>query len=257
MMPCSQCMCGHIGNSSLEPRLFCNRKNTDIERDFKMTQMKINQPKKLSTYKWKRLGSESLRNALRLHQDSISLFHLKSYPSAFQLSVLALEEFAKAKWVEHYYYSSITNEGFPDAEFEQGWLKLLYIHSEKQFGFVARDMFEYSPKLVNALRSGDLERRKQQAVYVGLDRDKKTIKTDGRISLPTRITYEDAKRMISWINAEFLFARKLLEFNESYFGIEAMDGILLSPAADCLKEWPFKSRMRSRSYLNSHVSRHK
>lgn len=222
-----------------------------------MTQRKIDQPKKLSTDKWKRLGSESLRNALRLHQDSISLFKLKSYPSAFQLSVLALEEFAKAKWVEHYYYSSITNEGFPDAEFEQGWLKLLYIHSEKQFGFVARDMFEYSPKLVNALRSGELERLKQQAVYVGLDRDKKTIKTDGRISLPTRIKYEDAKRMISWINAEFLFARKLLEFHESYFGIEAMDGILLSSAADCLMEWPFKSRMRSRSHLKSHISRQK
>jgi AbiV family abortive infection protein len=222
-----------------------------------MTQMKINRPRKLSTYKWKRLGSESLRNALRLHQDSISLFHLKSYPSAFQLSVLALEEFAKAKWVEHYYYSSITNEGFPDTEFEQDWLKLLYIHAEKQFVFVARDMFEYSPKLVNSLKNGDLERRKQQAVYVGLDRDKKTIKTDGRISLPTRIKCEDAKRMISWINAEFLFARQHLELYESYFGIEAMHGVLLSSAADCLKEWPFKSRMRSRSHLKTHISRHK
>ncbi|WP_319991782.1 AbiV family abortive infection protein [Janthinobacterium sp. GMG2] len=233
------------------------RPNADIERKLEMTKIKINSPKKLSMYKWKKLGSESLRNALRLHQDSISLFDLKSYPSAFQLSVLTLEEFAKAKWVEHYYYSSVTNEGFPDAEFEQGWLKLLYIHSEKQFGFVARDMFEYSSKLVNALKSGDLERRKQQAVYVGLERDKKTIKTDGKISLPTKIKYEDAKRMISWINAEFLFARKLLNFHGSYFGIEAMDDILLSSAADCLKEWPFKSRMRSRSHLKAHINQQK
>ncbi|WP_426169183.1 AbiV family abortive infection protein [Pseudoduganella sp. R-34] len=220
-----------------------------------MTQKHSKQPKKLSKYKWKKLGAESLRNALRLHQDSISLFHLESYPSAFQLSVLALEEFAKAKWVEHYYYSCITNDGFPDTEFEQDWLKLLYIHSEKQFGFVARDMFEYSPNLVNALRRGELERRKQQAVYVGFDRDKKLIKTEGRISLPSRIKPQDAKRMISWINAEFLFARKLLEFHESYFGIEAMDGILLSPAADFLAEWPFKSRMRSRSHLLRHIGR--
>jgi len=220
-----------------------------------MTNKPGNHPKKLSRYKWKKLGVESLRNALRLHQDSISLFHLESFPSAFQLSVLALEEFAKAKWVEHYYYSCITNDGFPDVEFEQNWLKLLYIHSEKQFGFVARNMFEYSPKLVDAMRRGELERRKQQAVYVGFDRDKKTIMTEGRISLPSKIKFNDAKRMISWINAEFMLARRLLKFHESYFGIEAMDEILLSAAADCLEKWPFQSRMRTRSHLRSHIGR--
>jgi len=58
----------------------------------------------LSPYKYKRIAEESLRNALRLHGDSIQLFTARSYPSAFLLSVLALEEFAKAKWVDHYYY---------------------------------------------------------------------------------------------------------------------------------------------------------
>ncbi|NIE63033.1 AbiV family abortive infection protein [Burkholderia sp. Ax-1719] len=56
----------------------------------------------LSLYKWKKLGKESLLNALRLHRDAILLFKAGSFPSAFQLSVLSLEEFAKAKWVEHY-----------------------------------------------------------------------------------------------------------------------------------------------------------
>ena len=68
----------------------------------------------LSKYKFKRLAIESLRNAIRLHLDSISLFEIESYPSAFQLSVLAMEEFSKAKWLEHYIYSSETNEGYPD-----------------------------------------------------------------------------------------------------------------------------------------------
>jgi hypothetical protein len=57
-----------------------------------------------------------------------------------------LEEFAKAKWIEDYYWTSITNCGLPGAEYEQAWLKLLYMHSEKQYAFVGRDMFEYQAK---------------------------------------------------------------------------------------------------------------
>ena len=63
----------------------------------------------LSKYKFKKIAEESLRNALRLHEDSILLYKNSSYPSSFQLSVLSLEEFAKAKWVDYYYYSTITN----------------------------------------------------------------------------------------------------------------------------------------------------
>jgi AbiV family abortive infection protein len=85
----------------------------------------------LSPYKYKRLAEESLRNALRLHCDSILLFISGSFPSAFQLSVLALEELAKAKWVDHVFYSSVTNEGLPDAQSEQEWLSLLYSHPKK------------------------------------------------------------------------------------------------------------------------------
>jgi hypothetical protein len=91
-----------------------------------------------------------------------------------------LEEFAKAKWVEHCYYSSVTNSGFPGAVTEQGWLKLLYIHLEKQYAFVARDMFEYPPALVDFLKIGKLERRKQQAVYVGLERGRKNVDYRGK-----------------------------------------------------------------------------
>src|SRR5665647_159196 len=104
-------------------------------------------PTGLSLYKYKRFAEESLRNALRLHGDSILLFDSGSFPSAFQLSVLALEEFSKANWVDHVFYSDLTNEIIPDYESEQEWLSLLYSHPEKQFAFVARNIFEYSPKL--------------------------------------------------------------------------------------------------------------
>jgi AbiV family abortive infection protein len=103
-------------------------------------------PEQLTKYKFKRIATESLKNGIRLHFDSILLFNNKSYPTSLQIAIIAIEEIAKAKWVEHYYYSSITNDGFPEKDFEQKWLKLLYFHPKKQYAFLARELFEYSPK---------------------------------------------------------------------------------------------------------------
>jgi AbiV family abortive infection protein len=211
----------------------------------------------LSKYKWKRLAAESLINALRLHRDAILLFNTGSYPSAYQLSVLCLEEFAKAKWIEDYYWTSVTNCGLPDAEFEQSWLKLLYVHSEKQYAFVARDMFEYPPALVEFIKSGKLERRKQQAVYVGLERDRKSAHVTSRISLPSAITLKEAKQLISWINSEFIFVHKKLMLQEVYFGISEMNEVMLSPAASVIFDWPHKSRTRSRKHQAAHHALHR
>lgn len=222
-----------------------------------MSKSHKNETNNLSLYKWKKLGKESLLNALRLHRDAILLFKSNSFPSAFQLSVLSLEEFAKAKWIEYYYYSAITNCGFEDVESEQKWLRLLYIHFEKQYAFVARDMFEYHPSLVEFIKSGDLERRKQQAVYVGLDRDRKTVLVKNRISLPSSVKQKEAKRMISWINAEFIFIHKTLMFCGQYFGIKEMDDVMMSPSASVIFEWPYKSRTRSVKHRHAHTALHK
>ena len=120
--------------------------------------------KTLSPYKFKRLAAESLRNSLRLHGDAILLYLHHSYPSAFQLSVLSLEELAKAKSVAHYYYSEITNGGLSKNEkFEQDWLFLLFSHTWKQSSFVARDMFDYSPKLVRFIHAKELELKKAKS----------------------------------------------------------------------------------------------
>lgn len=121
----------------------------------------------ISKYKLNKIAVESLKNAIRLHFDSILLYENGSFPSALQLSVLAMEEFSKANWVDHYIWSSETNEGYPDAEFEQGWLKLLYLHPEKQWSFVARETENYSPKFISLIQRRKLEEKKQNAIYVG------------------------------------------------------------------------------------------
>ena len=204
----------------------------------------------LSEYKFKKLSYESFINGLRLHFDSILLFNNKSYPSAFQLSVLALEEFSKSFWIEHYYSSSKSNIGFPDKEFEQGWLKLLYIHPEKQKAFFGWGMmFEYSPKFVAFVQARGLEAKKQIATYVGLERNKTEVNTASRISTPLRIKEKDAKQLISLINdyIKDLCKRKL--YQEYYFDIEIKDQLLTNELVEKLNSWKFQSGIMSNRWF--------
>lgn len=210
---------------------------------------------KLSAYKFKRIAKESLRNSLRLHSDSILLYVSGSFPSAFQLSVLAMEELAKAQWVDHYYYSAVTNEGFPHADFEQEWLSLLYFHPEKQFAFVARNIFEYSPKLVRFIKSRKLEHKKQQAVYVGLEKVGRKVDTNSRISTPTRIKEHDAKQIISLVNQEFVDIYNLITLNDMYFGIAELDTIINPDEHQFIFAWPHKSGLKSRRYRKQHIAK--
>jgi AbiV family abortive infection protein len=200
----------------------------------------------LSKYKLRRLSTEAFKNGLRLHFDSILLFNNESYPSAFQLSVLAMEEFSKSNWVEHYYSSSITNNGFPDEVFEQKWLKLLYLHPRKQtafFGWSAA--LDYSPKFVKFVQDRKLELKKQRATYVGLDKIKSKIDIKSRISIPTKIKEVDAKQMISMINDHLseICHRKMIQ--EIYFDLEEKDELITKELQLRLKKWKYKSGLRS------------
>lgn len=201
----------------------------------------------LSKYKFKRLTVESLRNAIRLHMDSISLFEIESYPSAFQLSVLALEEFSKAKWLEHYIYTSETNGGYPSKEFEQKWLKLLYSHPEKQWAFIARDLNDFSPKFSELVKDKKLEEKKQGATYVSLPRIKGKVDINGHVSVPTaKIKPNDAKQLISFINSELLTICWRIHDDGFYFDVDGVDDVFNDPIFIKLLNWPHKSRLRSR-----------
>ena len=195
-----------------------------------------------------------MRNALRLHGDSILLFDSGSFPSAFQLSVLALEEFSKANWVDHVFCSDLTNEIIPDYESEQEWLSLLYSHPEKQFAFVARDIFEYSPKLVRFIKSKKLEQKKQQAVYVGLERIRGKIDTTSRISTPLRIKERDARQIISLVNQEFVNIFNLIAQNDMYFGISELDAVINPNEHPFIFAWPYKSGLKSRHFRKQHIA---
>lgn len=215
-------------------------------------------PEKLSKYKFRRLSTEAFKNGLRLHFDSILLFNNKSYPSAFQLSVLAMEEFSKSNSVEHYFWSSETNEGFPDEKFEQEWLILLYFHPRKQtafFGWGA--IFDYSPKFVKFVQDKKLESKKQHATYVGLDKNKSKIDVKSRISVPTRIKELDAKQMISMINDHLSEICRIKMIQEHYFDLKEKDEIITTELQQHLNKWKYKSGLRSIRWFKSWMNKNK
>ena len=206
----------------------------------------------LSERKYRQLALESLRNSLRLLNDSVSMFNLGSYPTAFQLAVLSMEEYAKAKWVDHVYYSCITNEGFPAAAEEQFWLRLLYMHPEKQSAFLWKEEFEFSPKLSLACRSGDLDRRKQAATYVGLPKRGKQVDVNARVSLPSATKLADAKQMISLVARELRDVYWVIEKSDSYFGIEELNEVITSHEGMVAFKWPYGSGLKSRRFRPAH-----
>jgi AbiV family abortive infection protein len=204
----------------------------------------------ISKYKLVRMASEALRNSLRLHFDAVLLYENASYPSAFQLSVLSLEEFAKAKWVEDYVWTSETNGGYPDEDFEQKWLGLLYSHPEKQWAFIAREVFDYSPRFADFIKHRQLEEKKQRSVYVGLARNGRSVDVKSRISTPTRIGRRDASQLISLVNSEFLAVCKRLDDDDQYFDIAAMDAIFDRAIHIRLLKWKPRTGLKSRRWTD-------
>lgn len=182
----------------------------------------------LSARKYKRLAVEALRNSLRLFKDAQTLFATASWPTAFQLTVLAIEEFAKARWVDHVYYSSITNTGLPSEQLEQETLRPLYLHQPKQEWYLRDGYFDFSPKLHREVKSGLLDRRKQEATYVSLPKRGKRVDVNARVSVPDRIKEAETKQLMSLFAKELREVYKLLELNETYFGIEEMDAVVMS-----------------------------
>ncbi|MFM5409511.1 AbiV family abortive infection protein [Aeromonas veronii] len=212
--------------------------------------------KGISKYKLNKLAIESLRNTIRLHFDSVLLYENGSYPSALQISVLALEEFSKANWIDHYIWTSETNTGYPDVEFEQEWLKLLYLHPKKQWNFVAREINDYSPKFISLIQSRRLEEKKQNAIYVGLARTKGKIDTTSRISTPWKIKPKDARQFISIINDELLRICSNIEEDECYFeGGIGMDDVFDYKIYKRLLKWPHKSGIKNNVWRNKNQKR--
>jgi AbiV family abortive infection protein len=206
----------------------------------------------LPKYKYEKLSTEAIVNALRLHFDSILLFKNKSYPSAFHLSVLALEEIAKSNWIDHYVDSCETNHGFPEKEEQIKYLKLLYVHTSKQFAFINQEFHELSPKFYEYVASKKLEFKKQKSIYVGLERNDGKVDLKSKISTPSQIKETDAKKIISLNNTVLISLCKRNIENEHYYGPLRKYFLMNQDILIFLEsEWKYKSGVRGEKWLYS------
>ena len=154
--------------------------------------------------KIEKMANFVLKNGLRLHNDSITLFNKKCYPSAFFISVLALEEIGKFFLIEDFWWHSQV-DGRMEKEWEERFIKSIYFHRTKQNSF-AYNM--YGPvatsKFAKELFNGDIETKKQNAVYVGFPRDKREINLKGKINNPINISRIKASNQITNINDKII-----------------------------------------------------
>jgi len=147
-----------------------------------------------------RMAGLSFENGVRLHFDSILLFENECYPSAYFLSVLAVEEVGKAFLFEDFLWHSVC-DGRMEKQWEEKFLELTYSHTGKQASFARNLVWPISAnKLFESLYKGELEILKQHSVYVGLERDKGKINLKSRINNPLKVDRLKAQGQITNIN---------------------------------------------------------
>lgn len=171
----------------------------------------------------------ALRNALRLHFDSITLYKNRRYPSAFFLSIIALEETGKYFTLERLVFHSRI-EGRYELELEKSAIKAIYFHKIKQADFV-----ENMGLLKMPFELSNLEVKKQNSLYVGLiGRD-----IAGKITNPKSFTAGNVKRQVRYLN-DCLIAASLKSSIEGCVD-ESRRVLNIALARKLFRVWPLVS----------------
>lgn len=151
----------------------------------------------LSLRKLQHLAGLALKNGIRLHFDSIELYKMKSYSTALFISVIAMEEIGKAFWADHFVFHSRI-DGRLDNEMENEWINLLLgDHKGKQLSFLGQIFFDIDRKYFAYVESKQLDKLKQDSIYVGLEKPPKgNPRTSGKIINPSKHDKKKTKEQI-------------------------------------------------------------
>jgi len=157
--------------------------------------------KRASLQKLEKMEELTFKNALRLHFDSIMMYKNHSYPTAYFLSILALEELGKASLLDDFIWHSRI-EGRTDISEQEKWLETMYLHKPKQRLFSKQfwSLMTSARKVLRDIDSGKIEIDKQNAVYVSLPKKSRKIELKGRISTPFNVTSKKAKEQITVVS---------------------------------------------------------
>lgn len=190
--------------------------------------------------KIERMACLALKNGLRLHFDSILLFRNNCFPSAYFLSILALEEIGKFFLIEDIWWHSI---GGMERQEQEKFIELIYSHRRKQTSFGSNlDDIPWTSKFTKELFNGNIELKKQKAVYVGLPRNKRKINMRGKINNPMSISKKKAGGQITSVNDRIIEFTLGVVKEVYYVETNCAEKIFSSTLFEELnKEWPIRS----------------
>lgn len=143
--------------------------------------------------KFDTLAGYAFENALRYHSDSINCYENHSFATAYQLSLLASEEFGKAIMLNEYVWQYRMNGWREKDPMTKKWLESIFTaHTVKHSWFArsANDFLNDHPGLIKAspiirsLFDGTAEEEKQRSTYVGLTKKGKKVDLNGKMSVP-------------------------------------------------------------------------
>ena len=187
-----------------------------------------------------KMAGLSFENGLRLHLDSMVLFNNKSFPSAFFLSVLAIEEIGKSFLLMDFIFHSRI-DGRMGEKIERKWIELIYLHRTKQNSFAFNfDSPFATDNFFKSIYKGEQEILKQNSVYIGLERNKRKINLKSRINNPLKINEKKAQDQITSIN-DCLLCFILGAIKEAYcVDADSVEKLLNEHLYNKLKKlWPY------------------
>lgn len=210
-----------------------------------------NKDKNVNLKKIERMAVASYQNALRLHEDAIMLFKKKRYPSAYNLSVHSLEEIGKFYWLDDFVWHSRI-DGRMKPEEEEMFIQSIYSHRSKQGMFsYANNPSDNAKEIANLVKSGQIEKQKQESMYVGLPKIKNKINLFGKVSIPTKkITESHVLKQITFINDYIICHIAGLKKGAYCADIEEVENILNYKLMNrLLKIWPHMSNNAKKDLL--------
>ncbi len=170
---------------------------------------------KISFRKLDELQYECFQNALRLHFDSILLAKVRSFASAFAISVIASEELGKGFGIEEISFQARLGGGLDDTY--KKFLRALFSdHKLKQGWFASSLIGIGGPKGV-LKRYQAIQTAKNNAIYVGVK------KGNHQIVRPFLVSASNAKQQIRTVN-DALIDLVEARLNNSSFG-EVVDEV--------------------------------
>jgi AbiV family abortive infection protein len=217
------------------------------------------------------------KNSIRLHNDSILLFKNGSYPTAYAISIIALEEMGKYMAVSHGLFYGWFETGQED-KFINEVLNATYDHRSKQRSFLNYVWFDSFTKDIALLAEKDidykkileqiigdferkleddkwgryfpnqrklyyrmnaLEKEKHKSLYVGFPKKGRNADLSKGIISPFKVNKKKVENQITLLNDHLLLEALQVLKGVSELDFEELNGMITSRyAAKLHKSWP-------------------